>query len=80
MRKGVRPVIPFPIRWMGNGWRVHRVDAPSIIWFDGEKCWYKDGKRHREDGPAIEYANGEKCWYLNGENISEEDWERRMGR
>jgi len=33
---------------------------------DGNKYWYRDGKRHREDGPALELANGNKYWYRDG--------------
>jgi hypothetical protein len=39
---------------------------------NGNKHWYKEGKRHREDGPAIEYVDGNKCWYIEGK-IHRED-------
>jgi len=41
-------------------------DKPAIVWFDGDKEWYLNGKQHRENGPAIEYASGNKYWRLNG--------------
>ena len=34
--------------------------------FDGDKTWYKNGKRHRENGPACEWSDGTKIWYKNG--------------
>ena len=31
---------------------------------NGNKMWYRNGKRHRDnDMPAIEYANGTKAWF-----------------
>jgi len=38
----------------------------GIVEYNGDKYWYRNGKRHREDGPAIEWADGSKFWYLNG--------------
>ena len=31
-----------------------------VIFPNGTKYWYLNGKFHREDGPAIECANGTK--------------------
>ena len=44
----------------------HREDGPAIELANGDKEWYKEGKRHREDGPACEYASGNKEWYKEG--------------
>jgi hypothetical protein len=33
---------------------------------DGNKYWFKEGKRHRENGPAIEFADGTKKWLKEG--------------
>jgi hypothetical protein len=38
-----------------------------IVYTDGNREWYQNGKLHREDGPAIEYAYGDKYWYQNDE-------------
>jgi len=38
-----------------------------LVYDDGSKYWFLNGKRHREDGPAFEWVNGTKSWYLNGE-------------
>ena len=43
-----------------------------IVYANGYKSWYLNGKRHREDGPAEEYANGDKCWCLNGKRHRED--------
>ena len=45
---------------------LHREDGPAIVYANGSKSWYINGKCHREDGPAIVYASGSKTWYLNG--------------
>jgi hypothetical protein len=37
-----------------------------LIYSDGTKSWYLNGRRHRTDGPAIESSDGTKFWYLNG--------------
>ena len=42
------------------------IEYTVMVYDDGYKAWYLNGKRHREDGPAIEWANGCKSWYLNG--------------
>jgi hypothetical protein len=42
-------------------------DEPAIIYFNGIKYWYKDGKLHRDnDKPAIIYFDGTKYWYKDG--------------
>ena len=38
-----------------------------IVYKNGDKIWYKEGKCHRVDGPACEYANGTKYWYKEGQ-------------
>jgi len=35
-------------------------------WWNGDKCWYKEGKYHRLNGPAIIYPSGLKYWYKEG--------------
>jgi hypothetical protein len=54
------------ICWYNDKEKLHRLDGPAIVWSNGDKGWYVNGKRHREDGPAIEWANGNKEWYVNG--------------
>ena len=48
--------------------------SKPIIYNDGTKRWYFNGKLHREDGPAYEEANGSKEWYLNGKEYTEEEY------
>ena len=44
---------------------LHREDGPAVVYADGDKSWYFNGKRHRMDGPAIEWNNNSKIWYIN---------------
>jgi len=37
-----------------------------LIYPDGSKYWYKDGKLHRTSGPAYIGSNGSKSWYKDG--------------
>ena len=45
---------------------LHRLDGPTIVYTDGTKEWYVNGKLHRLDGPAIEGLNGYKEWFVDG--------------
>ena len=49
-----------------------------IVFSNGIKHWYLNGKRHREDGPAIEWADGSKSWYLNGIEYTEAEWKAKL--
>ena len=49
-----------------------------IVYNDGSKFWYLNGKRHREDGPAVEYADGDKFWYLNGTKYTGAEWKAKL--
>jgi len=64
-----------------NG-KLHREDGhgPAVEYVDGTNAWYSNGKRHREDGPAVEFANGYKFWYLNGQELTEEEFNSRIGK
>lgn len=46
---------------------LHRIDGPAVIFTNGDKIWYINGKIHRNDGPAIEFTDGTQEWYQNGE-------------
>ena len=48
-------------------WKEIPENFTGIVEYpDGDKIWYKDGRRHRENGPACEYADGTKHWYKEG--------------
>ena len=57
---------------------LHREDGPAMIYDNGDKYWYVNGKRHREDGPAVEFHTGSESWYCNGklhrEDGPAQDW------
>jgi hypothetical protein len=63
--------------WRLNGKR-HREDGPAVEYTNGNKFWYLNDKQHREDGPAVEWISGSKAWFLNGENLTEEEFNKRM--
>jgi len=48
----------------------HRVDGPAMVWDDGRKRWFQNGKIHRMDGPAIEWKNKHNEWWIDGEGIA----------
>lgn len=51
---------------------LHCEHGPAVIYSDGTKHWYLNGKRHRENGPAIISSNGNQIWYKNGERHRED--------
>ena len=51
--------------------QYHRTDGPAVIYNNGTKVWYKDGKKHRINGPAFIWPNGTKSWWIEGENYTE---------
>ena len=63
---------------------LHRLDGPAIIWPNGTKEWYVDGKVQNLKGPAIVRKNGYKAWWLNnhlhrldGPAVESSDGEKR---
>jgi len=49
--------------------KIHRDDAPAVIWNSGRVEFYSNGKRHRIDGPAVIDE-----FYLNRQNSIYEYW------
>ena len=52
--------------WNDHDGNIHRLDGPAVIWVDGYKEWWVNGRHHRLDGPAIEWHDGRMSWYVNG--------------
>jgi len=63
--------------WFNNG-RPHRIDGPAVIWHDGSTIWYMNGQMHRLDGPAVERTNGANGWYIFDEELTEEEFNKRI--
>jgi len=61
-------------RWYNNAGELHREnDLPAVIFENGTKVWYKNGKRHREnDLPSVIFEDGGKSWWTNGKLIRNE--------
>ena len=69
--------------WYLNG-MLHREDGPAVEveWGDnyGVKKWYLNNKLHREDGPAVEWDDGDREWFINNEQLTEEEFNKRIGK
>jgi len=66
--------------WFLND-QLHREDdLPAVIYANGYKAWWLNGKLHRKDGPAIECVNGNNYWYLNDECLTEEGFLDRTAK
>ena len=53
--------------WKNEQGQLDRADGPAVIHPDGQREWYKNGRRHRINGPAIEYPYDLRIWYREGE-------------
>jgi len=62
--ENVERIISFEI-YINNKYILHRENGPALIFSDGCKVWYSNGKKHREDGPAIKYPDGTEEWGLH---------------
>jgi len=62
-------------RWYNKADQLHREnDLPAVIYKNGSKEWWKNGKRHREnDMPAVININGYNAWLVNGVSHREND-------
>jgi hypothetical protein len=49
--------------------------GPAVVFPNGEKHWWLNGKCHREDGPAVVYFDGRKEWWLNGKEVQKKTLE-----
>lgn len=52
-----------------NQSEFHRVGEPAVIWVDGARQWWVDGKPHRLDGPAFEWPDGHNEWAIDGLDV-----------
>ena len=52
-----------------SGDKINSVnDMPAVVYKNGTKMWYEDGKIHRDnDLPAIIYSNGDQEWWRKGQ-------------
>ena len=60
--------------WVNFYGYLHQLDdEPAIIYGNGDKKWYVNGKLHRVNGkPAYICSDGSKEWRVNGVNITEQ--------
>ncbi len=64
--------------WRNSNGYYHNENGPAVIWSNGTKFWYIEGRRHREDGPAIEWFDGKQNWYLNGVFYGEQEYKHEI--
>lgn len=48
--------------------KLHSVDdQPAVVYANGTKWWYKNGKVHRDGNkPAVIWENGTMEWFIDG--------------
>jgi len=47
--------------------KLHRDnDQPALVFVDGSKVWFKNGKKHRDDGKPAMVLTGVTKWYKDG--------------
>ena len=48
---------------------LHNPYDPAIIWKNGSKFYFINGKSHRLDGPPKIYTDGQGTYYINNKEI-----------
>jgi hypothetical protein len=46
--------------------KIHRLNGPAIVWFNGEMRWEQYDVPHRTDGPAIVSEIVGNIWRIRG--------------
>ena len=46
----------------------HNENGPAVIWHDGGRSWFINGKNHRENGPS-NIENGGNAWFIQNHQI-----------
>ena len=59
---------------------VHNPYGHAIIYENGMKDYWIEGKLHRLDGLARTYLNGEGSYYINNKRLSKEQFEKHPER
>jgi hypothetical protein len=49
-----------------NGQLHSTDDAPAVVYGDGTKWWYHEGRVHRTNGPAVQWHNGVDEYWQHG--------------
>jgi len=52
------------IEYRNSDFKLHNPNGPAVIWNDGSKAYYINGKLHRLDGPAYITSYGSE-WHIN---------------
>jgi len=57
---------PQKVEYRDSKGLLHNSSGPALIMPNGDKYWFKHGKRHREDGPAVEWHDGRVEYHYEG--------------
>ena len=52
----------------------HNPHGPAIVWADGHKEHWLNGKLHNANGPAVVWKDGCKAYYINGKKLTEAEF------
>jgi hypothetical protein len=59
--------------------KYHREDGPALVYPNGYKAWFINGRLHRVDGPAVEdLILNKNRFALNGIEYSKEEWFKKL--
>lgn len=64
---------------------LHNENGPAIIYDNGTKYYFIDGKKHRINGPAVIFNNDNNgSWFYNnkyvGTNLTQEEFDKHLKR
>jgi hypothetical protein len=54
------------IEWRKPNQEIHREFGPAVVFKNGEKKWYQNGKLHRLGQPAHIKPDGSSFWFIEG--------------
>lgn len=58
---------------------LHNVNAPAMLFEDGDELWFEYGKSHNLNGPAINYRNERLTqYYIRGKRYYQKDYESKV--
>ena len=52
--------------WVNDSGELHNLEGPAILYFNGYKEWWQNGRPHRLDGPSCISPTGSKMWHIRG--------------
>ena len=53
---------------------------PAVVRGNGDKEFWKNGKRHNDNGPAVRKGDGTEEYYLDDEKLTKTKWNNRKNK